>query len=188
MNWIVGNVKWLMLVAGALTCTMLYAAISPQAQMRTRASFDMLARLSAITIFSAAIARIAASAFVRSSVSSHDPSATNRTSASTASGSLRVLSFSMVEMRLSNDGAANSAANSLMVGGLGATGSTGWFWVVSSPGFLVPPVNAKIVPTKARPPTAPVRIHFQPSMRFRARGGGATAGIPWLDRERSCCI
>lgn len=35
MNWIVGNVKWLMLVAGALTCTMLYAAISPRAALQS---------------------------------------------------------------------------------------------------------------------------------------------------------
>jgi len=35
MNWIVGNMKWIMLVSGALTCTMLYAAIAPQAALRS---------------------------------------------------------------------------------------------------------------------------------------------------------
>jgi hypothetical protein len=35
MNWIVANMKWIMIVSGALTCTMLYAAIAPQAALRT---------------------------------------------------------------------------------------------------------------------------------------------------------
>jgi hypothetical protein len=35
MSWIVANIKWIMLVAGALTCTMLYAAIAPQAALRS---------------------------------------------------------------------------------------------------------------------------------------------------------
>jgi hypothetical protein len=35
MNWIVAKIKWLMLVSGALTCTMLYAAIAPQAALRS---------------------------------------------------------------------------------------------------------------------------------------------------------
>jgi hypothetical protein len=34
MNWIIGGMKWIMLVAGLLTCTMLYAAIAPQAALR----------------------------------------------------------------------------------------------------------------------------------------------------------
>lgn len=29
MNWIVAKIKWIMLLAGALTCTMLYAAVDP---------------------------------------------------------------------------------------------------------------------------------------------------------------
>lgn len=33
MNWIAANIKWIMLVGGALTCTMLYAAIAPQAAL-----------------------------------------------------------------------------------------------------------------------------------------------------------
>jgi hypothetical protein len=35
MNWIVANVKWIMLVCGALRCTMIYAAIAPQAALRS---------------------------------------------------------------------------------------------------------------------------------------------------------
>lgn len=30
MDWIVKNIKWIMLVSGLLTCTMIYAAIDPQ--------------------------------------------------------------------------------------------------------------------------------------------------------------
>jgi hypothetical protein len=33
MMWIVGNMKWIMLVGGALTCTMFYAAIAPKAAL-----------------------------------------------------------------------------------------------------------------------------------------------------------
>jgi hypothetical protein len=33
MSWIVAKIKWLMLVSGALTCTMLYAAIAPDASL-----------------------------------------------------------------------------------------------------------------------------------------------------------
>ena len=35
MNWIVANIKWIMLVSGVLTCTMLYAAVAPQAALRS---------------------------------------------------------------------------------------------------------------------------------------------------------
>jgi hypothetical protein len=35
MNWIVTSMKWIMLVSGGLTCTMLYAAIAPQAALRS---------------------------------------------------------------------------------------------------------------------------------------------------------
>ena len=35
MNWIIANMKWIMIVSGALTCTMFYAAIAPQAAMRS---------------------------------------------------------------------------------------------------------------------------------------------------------
>src|SRR4051812_18067467 len=35
MSWIVAKIKWIMLVSGALTCTMIYAAIAPQAALRS---------------------------------------------------------------------------------------------------------------------------------------------------------
>lgn len=35
MNWLVANIKWIMLVSGILTSTMLYAAIAPQAALRS---------------------------------------------------------------------------------------------------------------------------------------------------------
>jgi len=35
MNVIVTNIKWIMLVGGALTCTMLYAAIAPRAALHS---------------------------------------------------------------------------------------------------------------------------------------------------------
>jgi hypothetical protein len=33
MNWIIAKIKWIVLVSGALTCTLLYAAIAPQAAL-----------------------------------------------------------------------------------------------------------------------------------------------------------
>lgn len=35
MNWIVAKIKWLMAMSGALTCTMLYAAIAPQSALQS---------------------------------------------------------------------------------------------------------------------------------------------------------
>jgi hypothetical protein len=35
MPWVVARIKWIMLVSGALTCTMVYAAIAPQAALRS---------------------------------------------------------------------------------------------------------------------------------------------------------
>ena len=35
MTWIVSKIKWIMLVAGALTFTMIYAAIAPQAALNS---------------------------------------------------------------------------------------------------------------------------------------------------------
>jgi len=35
MNWIVAKIKWIMLVSGALTFTMIFAAIAPQAALRS---------------------------------------------------------------------------------------------------------------------------------------------------------
>jgi hypothetical protein len=34
MNFIIEKIKWIMLVSGVLTCTMIYAAIAPQAALR----------------------------------------------------------------------------------------------------------------------------------------------------------
>ena len=34
MRIVVANIKWIMLASGALTCTMIYAAIAPQAALR----------------------------------------------------------------------------------------------------------------------------------------------------------
>jgi hypothetical protein len=34
MNFIVAKIKWIMLVSGVLTCTMIYAAVAPQAALR----------------------------------------------------------------------------------------------------------------------------------------------------------
>ena len=33
MNWVLKHIKWIMLVGGVLTCTMVYAAIAPQAAL-----------------------------------------------------------------------------------------------------------------------------------------------------------
>ena len=35
MNWIVAKIKWIMLVSGVLTCTTIFAAIAPQAALRS---------------------------------------------------------------------------------------------------------------------------------------------------------
>lgn len=34
MNWMIGNMKWILVISGALTCLMLYAAIAPQPAMQ----------------------------------------------------------------------------------------------------------------------------------------------------------
>jgi len=35
MTWIVANIKWIMIVSGVLTATMIYAAIAPEAALRS---------------------------------------------------------------------------------------------------------------------------------------------------------
>jgi hypothetical protein len=35
VRWIAANMKWIMVVSGVLTCTMFYAAVAPQAAMRS---------------------------------------------------------------------------------------------------------------------------------------------------------
>lgn len=33
MNWLVAQMKWILLVSSALTCTMVYAAVAPEAAL-----------------------------------------------------------------------------------------------------------------------------------------------------------
>ena len=35
MHWIIANMKWIMLLSGTLTCTMVYATIAPQAALHS---------------------------------------------------------------------------------------------------------------------------------------------------------
>jgi hypothetical protein len=35
MNWIIAKMKWIMLLSGALTCTLFYAVLAPQAALRS---------------------------------------------------------------------------------------------------------------------------------------------------------
>jgi hypothetical protein len=35
MNWIIGNIKWIMLISGVLTSTMIYAAVAPEAALQS---------------------------------------------------------------------------------------------------------------------------------------------------------
>ena len=35
MTWLISGIKWIMLVSGLLTCTMFYAAVAPQASLRS---------------------------------------------------------------------------------------------------------------------------------------------------------
>src|SRR5262245_58859028 len=35
MNWLVANMKWIMIVSGLLTCTMVYSAVAPHAALRS---------------------------------------------------------------------------------------------------------------------------------------------------------
>jgi hypothetical protein len=35
MNWVNARMKWVMLVSGVLTCSMIYAAVAPQAALRS---------------------------------------------------------------------------------------------------------------------------------------------------------
>jgi hypothetical protein len=34
MMWIAGNIRWIMILAGVLTSTMLYAVVAPEAALR----------------------------------------------------------------------------------------------------------------------------------------------------------
>jgi hypothetical protein len=50
VSWIVANIKWIMLVAGALTCTMIYAAIAPQAALRSTFGEGLEGQLAEIVV------------------------------------------------------------------------------------------------------------------------------------------
>jgi hypothetical protein len=50
MNWIIANMKLIMLVSGALTCTMVYAAIAPQAALRSTFGVTLESPLAEIVV------------------------------------------------------------------------------------------------------------------------------------------
>ncbi len=50
MNWIVTKIKWIMLVSGVLTCTLFYAAISPQAALRSTFGDSLEGQLAEIIV------------------------------------------------------------------------------------------------------------------------------------------
>ena len=50
MNWLVVSMKWIMLVSGVLTCTMFYAAIAPQAALRSTFGQDLQGPVAEIVV------------------------------------------------------------------------------------------------------------------------------------------
>ena len=50
MNWVITHFKWIMIVSGALTCTMLYAAIAPQAALRSTFGESLTGPLAEIVV------------------------------------------------------------------------------------------------------------------------------------------
>lgn len=50
MNWIVANIRWVMLVSGVLTCTLFYAAIAPQAALRSMFGESLEGQLAEIIV------------------------------------------------------------------------------------------------------------------------------------------
>jgi hypothetical protein len=50
MNWIVTKIKWIMLVSGLLTCTLFYAAIAPQAALRSTFGDSLEGQLAEIIV------------------------------------------------------------------------------------------------------------------------------------------
>ncbi len=50
MTFIVEKIKWIMLVSGALTCTMIYAAIAPQAALRATFGETLEGPLAAVVV------------------------------------------------------------------------------------------------------------------------------------------
>ena len=50
MNWIVTNIKWIMLLSGAVTCTMFYAVIAPQESLRSMFGISLNGMLSELIV------------------------------------------------------------------------------------------------------------------------------------------
>ena len=50
MAWVVSNIKWIMLVSGVLTCTMLYAAIAPEAALTSTFGQSLTGPVAAIVV------------------------------------------------------------------------------------------------------------------------------------------
>ncbi len=50
MNLIVTNMKWIMIVSGALTCTMIYAALAPQAALLSQFGESLVGPVAEIVV------------------------------------------------------------------------------------------------------------------------------------------
>jgi hypothetical protein len=50
MTWIVSGMKWIMLVSGVLTCSMIYAALSPQAALQATFGEDLQGPVAEIVV------------------------------------------------------------------------------------------------------------------------------------------
>ena len=50
MGWIVVRIKWIMLVSGVLTCTMLYAAVAPEAALMSNFGESLEGPVAAIVV------------------------------------------------------------------------------------------------------------------------------------------
>ena len=55
MGWLVANMKWIMIVSGALTCTILYAVVAPEAALRSTFGETLDGPLAAIIVRSWAV-------------------------------------------------------------------------------------------------------------------------------------
>jgi hypothetical protein len=50
MTWIVSNIRWIMMVSGVLTATMVYAAIAPEAALQSQFGETLTGPLAAIVV------------------------------------------------------------------------------------------------------------------------------------------
>jgi hypothetical protein len=50
MNWIVANIKWIMLLSGAVTCTMFYVVIAPQEALQSMFGTSLNGMLSELIV------------------------------------------------------------------------------------------------------------------------------------------